>query len=309
MLKSKHNKRTILLITFILIISSVSIVFFTKSNIDMTFKKILLIYSTFLIGLNVLLFSILKSSFKSKKDTNESIDDLEDTDSKDISTSNLKAKSINKKESKLSSSANILTQSNKNINSLYTKIKELSKFNNNIKTYSKENSIKVNKLLESDYAIKQSVNAIDAKTKEITSMVIQLGDIISELDSSIDHLNNLIYDMSTENNSNKKDDDSNNKLKEIRDVSNNIKNSSKELIDLIYKVKYEVYNLSTINQTAVNVLDKKDNVNEEYLECFDSILGEVSNIMANLLDLYKIADNNLDIRNTLLKKSNLIPNT
>ncbi|WP_099189410.1 hypothetical protein [Tepidibacter mesophilus] len=307
MLKSKNKKHTILLITFILIISSISIMFFTKSDIDITFKKILLIYATFLIGLNVLLFSILKSSFKEKDVIQESIDDVDNTDLKDISNSNIK--SINVKDMKLSSRANILTQSNKNINSLYTKIKELSKFNNNIKTYSKENSIKVNKLLESDYAIKQSVNAIDSKTKEITSMIIQLGDIINELDSSIDHLNNLIYDISVENDSNKKGDDLNKKLKEIRDVSSNIKTSSKELIDLIYKVKYEVYNLSTINQTAVNVLDKKDNINEDYLGCFDSILGEVSNIMANLLDLYKIADNNLDIRNTLLKKSNLIPNS
>ncbi|MEJ8554684.1 hypothetical protein [Tepidibacter sp. Z1-5] len=301
MLKSKNKKHIILLITFILIISSVSIVFFTKSDIDMTFKKILLIYAMFLIGLNVLLFSILKNSFKNKEIIKESIDDLDYTDPK--------IKSINKKGSKLSSSANILTQSNKNINSLYTKIKELSKFNNNIKTYSKENSIKVNKLLESDYAIKQSVNAIDAKTKEITSMIIQLGDIINDLDSSIDHLNNLVYDISIENDSNKKGNDFNNKLKEVRDVSNNIKISSKELTNLIYKVKYEVYNLSTVNQTAVNVLDQKDNINEEYLGCFDNILGEVSNIMANLLDLYKIADTNLDIRNTLLKKSNLIPNT
>ncbi len=307
MLKSKQKKHIILLITFILIISSVSIVFFTKSNVDMTFKKILIIYSIFLVGLNILLFSIIKSSFKNKDFMPQSVDDLDYANSKDISNS--KVKSINKNDSKLSLSASILTQSNKNINSLYTKIKELSKFNNNIKTYSKESSMKVNKLLESDYAIKQSVNAIDAKTKEITSMVIQLGDIINDLDSSIDHLNNLVYDMSVENNSGKKGYDFNNKLKEVRDVSNDIKNSSKELTNLIYKVKYEVYNLSTVNQTAVNVLDKKDNINEEYLESFDSILGEVSNIMANLLDLYKIADTNLEIRNTLLKKSNLIPNT
>ncbi|WFD10998.1 hypothetical protein [Tepidibacter hydrothermalis] len=237
----------------------------------------------------------------------ESIDNLSTTDSKDISNS--KVKSHNKKDVRLSSSANILTRSNKNINSLYTKIKELSKFNNNIKTYSKENSIKVNKLLESDYAIKQSVNAIDAKTKEIASMIIELGDVIDKLDSSIDTLNTLVCDISIENNSGKKTNDFNNKIKEIRDVSNNIKSSSKDLTNLIYKVKYEIYNLSTINQTAVNVLDKKDNTNEEYLECFDNILGEVSNIMTSLLDLYKIADNNLDIRNTLLKKSKLIPNT
>lgn len=307
MLKSKHKKHIILLITFILIMSSLSIIFFTKLDIDITFQKILLIYSTFLIGLNVLLFFILKSSFKNKKIMHESINSLASTDSNDISAS--KVKSLNKKDIKLNSSANILTQSNKNINSLYTKIKELSKFNNNVKTYSKESSIKVNKLLESDYAIKQSVNAIDAKTKEIASMIIELGDIINELDSSIEHLNNIVYDISIENNSGKKTNDFNNKIKEIRDVSNGIKSSSKNLTNLIYKVKYEIYNLSTINQTAVTILDKKDNTNEEYLECFDNILGEVSNIMANLLDLYKIADTNLDIRNTLLKKSKLIPNT
>lgn len=307
MLKSKHKKHIILLITFILIMSSLSIIFFTKLDIDITFQKILLIYSTFLIGLNVLLFFILKSSFKDKKIMHESINSLASTDSNDISAS--KVKSLNKKDIKLNSSANILTQSNKNINSLYTKIKELSKFNNNVKTYSKESSIKVNKLLESDYAIKQSVNAIDAKTKEIASMIIELGDIINELDSSIEHLNNIVYDISIENNSGKKTNDFNNKIKEIRDVSNGIKSSSTNLTNLIYKVKYEIYNLSTINQTAVTILDKKDNTNEEYLECFDNILGEVSNIMANLLDLYKIADTNLDIRNTLLKKSKLIPNT
>lgn len=307
MLTSKHRKHIILLIAFMLIISSISIVFFTKFDIDMTFQKILLIYSTFLIGLNVLLFSILKNSFSNKKGISESIDSLTDTDSQDISNS--KVKSISKKDVKLSSSANILTQSNKNINALYTKIKELSKFNNNIKTYSKESSIKVNKLLESDYAIKQSINAIDTKTKEIASMIIELGDIISELDSSIEDLNNLVYDLSIENNSGKKTNDFNDKVKEIRDVSNYIKDSSTRLTNLIYKVKYEVYNLSTINQTAVNILDKKDNTNEEYLKYFDNILGEVSNIMANLLDLYKIADTNLDIRNTLLNKSKLIPNT
>lgn len=326
-----HGKKfLILIVTIILSVLSLFLLFYNQASINIEIKNILAIYAFGLIILNFSLFFVLKGSLKQNSEVEYRIEYVEDDISnsyidnsknkninniKQFTNNNMNSSNISFKDNHLKnkinpliSNANILTESNKNINSLYSKIKELSKFNKNIKTYAQESASNFEKITKEDEELKKSFESIDSKTKEIASMVIELGNSINKLNGSIEKLNDIVFNISIDENNSDKDDFTS-KISDLRNISKEVLTYSKEVSNIIYSVKYEIYNLAGINEQTYNIIDSKMNLNEDFIPSINNILGEVSSIMGNLLDFYKTIDTNLDIRNSLLEKARLIPNT
>ncbi len=330
-MKNVGKKYFIMIFTIFLCISSLLLLFYNKTGNNVTFKNMLVFYAILLVCLNFVLFFIFKNALNEKiekeypedvqnnmhasstniRKTNKNVTKLP-TMNKNLKTNNITFKDnhLKSKTNPMISNANLITESNRNINSLYSKIKELSKFNNNIKSYSKENASNFKNLTEADESIQKSFESIDSKTKEISSIVLELGNSINKLNDSVEKLNALVFNISMEDNHSDKGkgkEDFSNMIGDLRKLSKDVLSTSKDISNLIYKVKYEVYNLSTLNESAFHHLKDKTVLNNTFSPCFDHVLTEVSHIMSNLVEMYKVVDTNLEIRNSLLEKANLLP--